>query len=86
MAEVPDIPRPDEAAAVDSADAIRRSLAALPVDQRVVIVLRFYCDLTQAEIAEALKCSLGTVKSRTHRALLALRATTLLDDMEVADE
>jgi RNA polymerase sigma-70 factor (sigma-E family) len=85
-AELPETPAPDEAAGVDSADAIRRSLARLPADQRAVIVLRFYCDFTEADIAEALGCSPGTVKSRAHRALVALRATAAFDDLEVADE
>jgi RNA polymerase sigma-70 factor (sigma-E family) len=85
-AELPETPGPDDAADVDSADAIRRSLARLPADQRAVIVLRFYCDFTEAAIAEVLACSPGTVKSRAHRALVALRATAALDDLEVADE
>ncbi len=85
-AELPETTGPDEAADIDSADAIRRSLARLPAAQRAVIVLRFYCDFTEAEIADALACSPGTVKSRSHRALVALRASVELDDVEVADE
>ncbi len=46
----------------------------LPPRQRAVIVLRYYEDLSEAEIAEALGCSRGTVKSTAHRALKALRA------------
>ena len=45
----------------------------LPDHQRAVVVLRFYEDLPEAEIAEILGCRVGTVKSRLHRALATLR-------------
>jgi RNA polymerase sigma-70 factor (sigma-E family) len=48
-------------------------LATLPVKQRAVVVLRYWCDLSEAEIAEALGVSRGTVKSHTARAMTALR-------------
>jgi RNA polymerase sigma-70 factor (sigma-E family) len=48
-------------------------LAALPVKQRAVVVLRYWCDLSEHEIAEALGISRGTVKSHTARAMTALR-------------
>ncbi|MEV1066768.1 SigE family RNA polymerase sigma factor [Streptomyces sp. NPDC050263] len=51
-----------------------RALAALPRAQRVVVVLRFYEDLSVQETADLLGCSPGTVKSRTNRALERLRA------------
>jgi len=47
---------------------------ALPPRQRAVIVLRYYEDLTEPEIADVLDCSRGNVKSTAHRALKALRA------------
>jgi RNA polymerase sigma-70 factor (sigma-E family) len=47
---------------------------ALPPRQRAVVVLRYYEDLSEAEIADALGCSRGNVKSTAHRALKALRA------------
>lgn len=46
----------------------------LPPQQRAVIVLRYFEDLDEAEIAEILGCSRGTVKSTAHRALKSLRA------------
>ncbi|MQY06739.1 SigE family RNA polymerase sigma factor [Actinomadura macrotermitis] len=48
-------------------------LRALPAKQRAVVVLRYWCDLGEHEIAEALGISRGTVKSHTSRAMAALR-------------
>jgi RNA polymerase sigma-70 factor (sigma-E family) len=47
---------------------------SLPPRQRAVIVLRYYEDLSEAQIADALGCSRGNMKSTAHRALDALRA------------
>ncbi|MGI8756543.1 MAG: RNA polymerase sigma factor [Acidimicrobiales bacterium] len=49
------------------------ALAALPLRQRSVIVLRFYEQMTQQEIADALDMRVGTVKSSLHRGLARLR-------------
>lgn len=49
------------------------SLRRLPYDQRAVIVLRYWLGLSEAEIASALVCRPGTVKSRHARALRTLR-------------
>jgi RNA polymerase sigma-70 factor, ECF subfamily len=48
-------------------------LSQLPVGQRTVIVLRYYEDLTEAQAAQMMGCSVGTVKSQTSRALATLR-------------
>lgn len=58
-----------------SADAIavRDALAGLPDGQRTCVVLRYYGGFTEAEVAATLDCSIGTVKSRVHRALAKLR-------------
>ncbi|MBC3841310.1 sigma-70 family RNA polymerase sigma factor [Streptacidiphilus sp. 4-A2] len=61
----------DQAAAATDLDAaldLRQALAALPNRQRATVVLRYYCDLTVEQTAEALNCSTGTVKSQTARA------------------
>jgi RNA polymerase sigma-70 factor (sigma-E family) len=62
----------------EAADAVRRlmlreALARLTPRQRAVIVLRFYEDMSESDTAEALDCSVGTVKSQTHHALHRLR-------------
>jgi RNA polymerase sigma factor (sigma-70 family) len=47
----------------------------LPTKQRAAVVLRYYEDLPDAEIAEILDCSPATVRSQIHRALATLRTT-----------
>lgn len=54
-------------------DPLADALAALPPAQRAVVVLRFYEDRNEAEIAELLGVAPGTVKSRLHRGLSRLR-------------
>jgi RNA polymerase sigma factor (sigma-70 family) len=49
------------------------ALAQLPAGQREVVVLRFAEDMSEAQTAALLGCSVGTVKSQTSRALKALR-------------
>jgi RNA polymerase sigma-70 factor (sigma-E family) len=66
--------QPEGAAAVVD---VRALLAALPWEQRAVLVLRFFDDLSERETAALLGCSQGTVKSRTSRALATLRASGL---------
>ena len=53
-------------------DELADAIARLPFRQRAVIVLRYYADLTETDIAHALDCRPGTVKSLASRALAAL--------------
>jgi RNA polymerase sigma factor (sigma-70 family) len=55
------------------ADTVRRALAALPARQRAVLVLRYFEDLPEAQVADLLGCSVGTVKTHTSRAIRRLR-------------
>jgi len=50
-----------------------QQLAALPRQQRAVLVLRYYLDFSEAQIADQLGCSVGTVKSTAARAMTKLR-------------
>jgi RNA polymerase sigma-70 factor (sigma-E family) len=54
---------------IEDRDELWRALTTLGARQRAVIVLRFYEDLTEAEIARVLDCSVGTVKSQLSRGL-----------------
>jgi RNA polymerase sigma-70 factor (sigma-E family) len=56
----------------DATDEVMRVLATLPRRQREVVVLRYYDDLSEAEIATTLGISPGSVKQHAHRALTAL--------------
>jgi len=65
---------PDQSAEVsEDAQQIRRAVASLPEEHRLVVELRFFAGATLEEIAAALDCPLGTVKSRLHHALEKLR-------------
>lgn len=68
---------PSPEAAVLAAEPRRelvRALNALAEKDRQVIALRYFLELSEAEMAAALRCSRGTVKSRLSRALVRLRA------------
>ena len=68
---------PDTAATAsgDSAERLLllRALSSVPPKQRAVLVLRYWNDLSVEEVAAALRCSTGTVKSQAARALATLR-------------
>ena len=67
-------PTPEEGlASAEIRRAIQVALAAMPASERDVIVLAYGDELTQSEIAERLGWPLGTVKTRTRRALARLR-------------
>jgi RNA polymerase sigma-70 factor (ECF subfamily) len=67
-------PGPEDALqAAELRTVLREALAGMPETERTVIVLAYQDDLTQAEIADRLGWPLGTVKTRTRRALLRLR-------------
>lgn len=60
-------------------DALWRALRGLPDRQRAVLVLRFYADASDDDIAATLGCRRGTVRSLASRALAALRTDSTLD-------
>ncbi|MEN3610165.1 SigE family RNA polymerase sigma factor [Plantactinospora sp. ZYX-F-223] len=66
--------RPDHAESTVDRDQVWSWLSRLPRRQRAALVLRYYEDLPDAEIAEVLGCAVGTVRSAISRALATLRA------------
>jgi len=70
---------PDTSTAI----AIREAVAALPPRQRAVLVVRYYAGLDVRETAKALRCAEGTVKSLTHAAIATLRASGVVEELEV---
>ena len=67
-------PQPEHRLEVEQRDAqLHRALAAISSDQRQILVLRDYLDLSYGEIAGVLQIAPGTVMSRLHRARLALK-------------
>lgn len=85
--EIPVGQLPDELATADDYAAaelrgdVARALSVLPARQRAVIVLRFFADLSEAETARVLGCSVGSVKTHASRALSTLRGTPGVADV-----
>lgn len=69
----------------ETREVVWAALATLPPRQRAVVVLRYYEDLSEAQIAEVLGCSRGTVKSQAFKAMAHLRAMTGLRDDTVEE-
>lgn len=85
MASIPD--RVGEADGQDRhalAETVRRALGALPARQRAALVLRYVEDLPEAQVADLLGCSVGSVKAHTHRDIRRLRQL-LGDELVPAD-
>ena len=72
-------PMPDRATdftiSVSERDRLEREMGRLSLDQRAVLVLHFYADLTLEQVADILGIPTGTAKSRLHYGLQALRET-----------
>lgn len=76
VAELPERPGPDPTGGtgdIDERDAMWSALAVLPPRQRAVLVLRYYEDLSEAEIARVLDIAPGTVKSQAAKGIARLR-------------
>jgi RNA polymerase sigma-70 factor (sigma-E family) len=71
--ELPDQAVADHAGDSDLSETLRRAIDRLPHRMRAAVVLRYYEDMTEAEVAERLGVSLGTVKSTVSRAVAKLR-------------
>lgn len=78
--ELPDLPIDDHTRRSELHDALGRALRRLPERQRLAVILRYYEDMSEAEIAEYLGVSVGTVKSTVSRAMARLRDDAGLGD------
>ena len=65
---------PDHSSSTLERDELFAAVAELEPDQQIVVMLRFWLDLTVDDIADRLGVPAGTVKSRLHRSMLRLRA------------
>jgi RNA polymerase sigma-70 factor (ECF subfamily) len=75
---------PDRASALADRDQLERAMRRLTDKQRAILVLSFHLQLTPPETAEALDIPVGTVKSRLHYAIQALRAAVVADERKAA--
>jgi RNA polymerase sigma-70 factor (sigma-E family) len=83
---LPEQPAPDAMSGHEDAEDLRRALLALPGKQRAAVVLRFYCDMSEAETAAVMGVSVGTVKSHTSRGLAHLRELVPAPEPTVREE
>jgi len=71
---LPDVEAPDAMARFDTREEIWAAILALPARMRAVLVLRYFEDLPEADVAAILGCSAGSVKSQASRGLTRLRS------------
>lgn len=84
VAELPETGgAPDAAGRAELRLLLRTALSRLTPRQRTVLVLRYFEDLPEADVARLLGCSVGTVRSTTHRSLARLR--TLAPELAALD-
>ena len=72
----------DMSSTLAQSDSIERAFRTLPLDQRTVLVLQHYFDLSHSEIAETVGIPLGTVKSRMRYGIAAMRAALESEDRQ----
>jgi RNA polymerase sigma-70 factor (sigma-E family) len=77
--ELPEQPVDDHTRRSELRDALGRALDKLPKRQRLAVMLRYYEDMSETEIADILGISVGTVKSTVSRAMAKLRVDTELE-------
>jgi RNA polymerase sigma-70 factor (sigma-E family) len=82
---LPESHSPDPTTQVDDRDELWQALGRLPRRQQAVVVLRYFEDLSEAQTAEVLGVSTGTVKSQASKALARLRLDPALLDPALLD-
>ena len=81
-----DIPVPDGSGSRAERDELDAALRGLEPELRAIVVLHYYLELTLPETAHALGLPVGTVKSRLHRALAALRLSVSSEDVTASSQ
>ncbi|MGO4423932.1 sigma-70 family RNA polymerase sigma factor, partial [Streptomyces sp. MCAF7] len=71
----------DRITLADDREMLRHALAGLPPRQRQAVVLRYWEDLSESQVAVAMGCSVGTVKSQAAKGLAKLRAAPAREDV-----
>jgi RNA polymerase sigma-70 factor (sigma-E family) len=84
--ELPEVGSPDHGDAVATRTGLVDALTLLPRRMRAVVVLRYFEDLTEAQTADVLGISIGTVKSQTAKALAHLRVAPALAAPSLTEE
>jgi RNA polymerase sigma-70 factor (sigma-E family) len=74
MAQVPDQAAADPAVSLEARLTLQDALRTLPPGKRAVLALRYLEDRSESQVAEILGCSVGTVRSQTHKAITELRS------------
>lgn len=82
---LPETPAGEDGASWEDRMALLAAVRRLPRRQRAVIALRYYLDQTEGQTAQALGCSVGTVKSQTAKALASLRVLLSADTDQTAE-
>jgi RNA polymerase sigma-70 factor (sigma-E family) len=81
---------PDQAVVADTGTEarliVRDALRALPAGKRAALVLRYLEDLPEAQVADILGCSVGTVRSQTSKAITQLRSVLALAGLSSIEE
>jgi RNA polymerase sigma-70 factor (sigma-E family) len=70
--DLPEVPAPQDHD-ITQRLALMAALGELPKVQRAILVLRYYSDLTEGQVAEVMGCSIGAVKSQSSKAMAKLR-------------
>lgn len=81
VGEVPQLSLADGFEQAELRAGVLAAVRRLPARQRAVIALRYLADLSEVQTAEAMRCSPGTVKSYSARAMAALRADPGLTEL-----
>lgn len=79
---LPDRAGPEPGSGIEERDELWRALRQLPPRTRAVVVLRYWEDLSEVDVAVVLGCSIGSVKSQASRGLHRLRAVLEAQDRE----